>query len=80
MQNRWNSFACGMNETVILDAARRIVSLGFKDLGYEYIVMDDCWSASRNASGYLIPDPQKFPKGVKDAADKIHALGMNIGI
>lgn len=69
-----------MNETVILQAAEKIVSLGFKDLGYEYVVMDDCWSAGRNSSGYLIPDPQKFPNGVADVADKIHAMGLKLGI
>jgi alpha-galactosidase len=69
-----------MNETVILEAARRIVSLGFKDLGYEYVVMDDCWSAGRNATGYLVPDPQKFPNGIADVADKIHAMGLKLGI
>lgn len=69
-----------MNATVILESARRIVSLGFKDLGYEYVVMDDCWSGGRNASGYLVPDPIKFPNGVKDVADKIHAMGLKIGI
>jgi alpha-galactosidase len=69
-----------MNEKVILDAAEKIVSLGFRDLGYDYVVLDDCWSAGRNASGYLIPDPVKFPNGIKDVADKIHDMGMKIGI
>ena len=80
MQNTWNSFACSMNETVLLDAAKRIVDLGFKDLGYNYVVMDDCWSAGRNSSGYLVPDSQKFPNGIADVADKIHGLGLKIGI
>ncbi|KAJ5663144.1 Alpha-galactosidase [Penicillium longicatenatum] len=78
--NTWNSFACDMNETVVLQAAEKIVSLGFKDLGYHYVVMDDCWSAGRNSSGYLIPDPDKFPNGVADLADKIHAMGLKLGI
>lgn len=69
-----------MNETVILDSARRIVSLGFKDLGYEYVVMDDCWSAGRNESGYLIANPKKFPTGMKALANKIHEMGLKIGI
>ncbi|CAL5869034.1 uncharacterized protein PFLUO_LOCUS3262 [Penicillium psychrofluorescens] len=78
--NTWNSFACSMNESVILEAAERIVSLGFKDLGYDYVVLDDCWSAGRNATGYLVPDAQKFPKGIADVADKIHSMGLKIGI
>ncbi|KAL1984927.1 hypothetical protein VTN96DRAFT_8586 [Rasamsonia emersonii] len=78
--NTWNSFGCSLNETVILDAAEKLVSLGFKDLGYEYVVLDDCWSAGRNASGYLVPDPAKFPNGIDGLAEKIHALGLKIGI
>ncbi|KAJ5166179.1 Alpha-galactosidase [Penicillium canariense] len=78
--NTWNSFACSMNETVILDAAERIVELGFKDLGYNYVVLDDCWSAGRNSSGYLVPDKQKFPNGIADVANKIHDMGLKIGI
>lgn len=79
-QNTWNSFACDINETVVLDAARRIVDLGFKDLGYEYVVMDDCWSAGRNSSGYLVPDKKKFPNGIAHVAEKIHEMGLKVGI
>ncbi|KAJ5197078.1 hypothetical protein N7449_007557 [Penicillium cf. viridicatum] len=78
--NTWNSFACDMNETVILDAAEKIVSQGFRDLGYEYVVLDDCWSAGRNSSGYLIPDKEKFPNGIATLAKKIHDMGLKIGI
>ncbi|KAH8695022.1 alpha-galactosidase/alpha-n-acetylgalactosaminidase [Talaromyces proteolyticus] len=78
--NTWNSFACSLNETVILNAAQRIVDLGFKDLGYEYIVLDDCWSAGRNSSGYLIANATKFPSGIDGLASKIHALGLKVGI
>ena len=79
-QNSWNSFACNVNETVILDAAQQIVDLGFKDLGYEYVVLDDCWSSGRNSSGYLVPDETKFPNGIAHVADKIHELGLKFGI
>ncbi|OJJ85203.1 glycoside hydrolase family 27 protein [Aspergillus glaucus CBS 516.65] len=69
-----------MNETVIFDAARRIVDLGSKDLGYKYVVMDDCWSAGRNSSGYLVHDKKKFPNGIAHVAEKIHELGLKVGI
>lgn len=65
---------------MIYAAAQKIVELGFKDLGYEYVVMDDCWSDGRNASGYLVPNKEKFPEGIDGLADKIHALGLKIGI
>jgi alpha-galactosidase len=65
---------------VIYQAAEKLVNLGFKDLGFEYVIMDDCWSAGRNESGYLIPNAEKFPEGIDGLAEKIHALGLKIGI
>jgi alpha-galactosidase len=59
-----------------------IVDYGLKDLGYHYVILDDCWSVGRNASdnNALIPDPQKFPNGIKAVADSIHALGLGFGM
>ena len=47
------------------------------------ITVDDCWSvkSGRNkTTGEIIPDLVKFPDGIKGTADKIHALGLKIGI
>jgi alpha-galactosidase len=35
--NSWNAFGCNVNASAILTAANDIVSLGLKDLGYEYV-------------------------------------------
>ena len=41
-----------------------------KDKGYEYVVIDDCWSLKqRDENGRLVPDPEKFPHGMKAVAD-----------
>ncbi|KAF7789875.1 hypothetical protein EIP86_000823 [Pleurotus ostreatoroseus] len=42
--------------------------------------MDDCWHApSRDpTTGAPVADPNKFPNGVKDLSDKIHALGLKV--
>ncbi|KAJ9316576.1 hypothetical protein DTO271D3_3083 [Paecilomyces variotii] len=81
--NSWNAFNCDINEEKIITAANEIVNLGLKDLGYEYVNIDDCWSVKnqRNkTTGRIIPDPEKFPDGISGLADKIHALGLKIGI
>jgi len=52
--NNWNAFHCDVNESLLLSTAHQMVDLGLRDLGYNYIVMDDCWSIGRNSSGYLI--------------------------
>jgi alpha-galactosidase len=80
--NSWNMFGSAVHETVIREIADAIVSSGLKDCGYEYIVIDDCWSqkGGRDRNGDLVPDPYKFPSGIKALADYMHDLGFKIGI
>lgn len=42
----------------------------------------DCWSLTNRHPGTneLVPDPYKFPRGIKALAHDIHALGLKIGI
>jgi len=52
--------------------ADRMASDGFREAGYEYVIMDDCWLAkTRAANGRLQPDPQRFPSGIKALADYV---------
>ncbi|KAG6902744.1 hypothetical protein C0995_011892 [Termitomyces sp. Mi166 len=71
-----------INEVKILAAASQIVSLGLKDVGYEYVNIDDCWASMTRDSttGRMVPDPNKFPNGIASLATKIHAVGLKIGI
>ena len=58
-----------------------MVKSGLKDAGYEYVVIDDCWSLKeRDKDGKLVADPEKFPHGMKWLADKIHAMGLKFGM
>jgi alpha-galactosidase len=64
-----------------LDTAQRFINLGLKDVGYTYVNIDDCWSSkSRNSSGALVPDPSKWPNGIKAVTDQIHNLGLKFGM
>lgn len=79
--NSWNTFTWDINEELIRDVADLFVSEGYKDAGYEYIVIDDCWSLKeRDSKGNLVPDPEKFPSGMKALADYIHSKGLKFGI
>jgi alpha-galactosidase len=52
-----------------------------KDLGYEYINLDDCWAdTSRDAEGRLQPQPKQFPSGMAALADYVHNLGLKLGL
>ncbi|KAL8282824.1 hypothetical protein RB600_006006 [Gaeumannomyces tritici] len=80
--NSWNVAQCNSaTAKYALDTANLFVSLGLKDLGYEYVNIDDCWSTmNRNGSGYLVADPNKWPQGVKPVVDKIHSMGLKFGL
>jgi alpha-galactosidase len=78
--NSWNTFACNVDEVLIREAADAIVTSGMKDAGYQYVVIDDCWHGKRDSLGFIHPDPQRFPSGMKALADYIHSKGLKFGI
>ncbi|MFH1196210.1 MAG: glycoside hydrolase family 27 protein [bacterium] len=78
--NSWNNFACNVDEKLIRETADAIVSSGMKDAGYVYVNIDDCWHGQRDSLGFIHPDPERFPSGMKALADYIHSLGLKLGI
>jgi alpha-galactosidase len=78
--NSWNKFACNVNEKVVRDMADVIVANGMKGAGYEYVVIDDCWHGTRDASGFITEDRTRFPLGLKALGDYIHSKGLKFGI
>ncbi|QOS76902.1 glycoside hydrolase family 27 protein [Paenibacillus sp. JNUCC31] len=79
--NSWNTFTWDINEQLIRDVADVFVSEGYLAAGYEYIVIDDCWSLKeRDASGNLVADPEKFPSGMRALADYVHGKGLKFGM
>lgn len=49
-----------------------LISEGYAAAGYEYINVDDCWlEKERNIHGQLVPDRQRFPRGMKSLADYV---------
>ncbi|KIV99752.1 uncharacterized protein PV09_08672 [Verruconis gallopava] len=80
--NSWNAYHCQINEDHFLNAAKLMVELGLTKVGYEYVNIDDCWSEkSRDPITHrLNPDLSKFPDGIHGTAEKIHSLGLKIGI
>jgi alpha-galactosidase len=79
--NDWNAFGCDVSEQLIKQTADFFVSSGMKAAGYEYVNIDDCWMThERDAQGRLVPDPVKFPDGIKGTADYVHSKGLKLGI
>jgi alpha-galactosidase len=78
--NSWNKFGCDVSEKLIMETADAFVESGFKDAGYEYIVIDDCWQIARDADGKIVVDSTRFPSGIKKLADYVHSKGLKFGI
>src|SRR5947208_94202 len=70
--NSWNNFGCNVSEKLIRDVADAMVSSGMRDAGYRYVNVDDCWHGARDSSGFIHPDPTRFPSGMKALADYVH--------
>ncbi|XP_006633099.2 alpha-galactosidase A isoform X1 [Lepisosteus oculatus] len=87
----WERFVCNVDcgsdpencisEKLFMQMADVMVEEGWKEAGYEYVCIDDCWLApSRDAQGRLQPDPKRFPSGIKQLARYIHSKGLKLGI
>ncbi|XP_037531635.1 alpha-galactosidase A [Nematolebias whitei] len=87
----WERFMCNtdcdndpdncISERLYMQMADVMVKEGWKEAGYEYVCIDDCWpSHQRDAEGRLQADPQRFPGGIKKLADYVHSKGLKLGI
>ncbi len=80
--NTWNTFAENISEDVIIETADKMVETGLLKAGYEYLVIDDCWSEKERdpKTGKIVPDKEKFPHGMKYVSDYVHSKGLKFGM
>lgn len=78
--NNWNSLGCDVSEQLLLDTSNNLVSLGLRDVGYNYVVLDDCWSDGRDENRKIRVDMERFPHGMKWVADQIHNQNLLYGM
>ena len=79
--NSWNTFTDKISEDLIKETVDAMKDQGFLEAGYEYVVMDDCWSLKeRDDAGRLVADPEKFPHGIKALSDYVHDKGFKFGM
>ena len=76
----WNLFQGDISDKLIRETADAMVEEGFADAGYKYIFIDDLWQGGRDRKNNIIPDPEKFPNGIKALADYVHSKGLKLGI
>ena len=79
--NSWNTFGEKIDEKLIFQIADRMADEGYREAGYQYLIIDDCWALKeRDEQGLLVPDPKKFPHGMKAVADYVHGKGLKFGM
>ncbi|XP_026481041.1 alpha-N-acetylgalactosaminidase-like [Ctenocephalides felis] len=87
----WQRFRCNIDcendpdncisENLIKKMADKMASEGYLEAGYQYIVIDDCWSEKqREPNGELLADKKRFPSGMGNLSDYVHSLGLKFGI
>uniref|UniRef100_A0A1A7XLL9 Alpha-galactosidase n=2 Tax=Iconisemion striatum TaxID=60296 RepID=A0A1A7XLL9_9TELE len=70
-----------ISENLFIDMADRLFEDGWKELGYVYVNIDDCWSLKiRDKQGRLQPDPKRFPGGIPKLSHYMHDRGLKLGI
>ncbi len=80
--NTWNTFGPRIDESLIRESADAMVDQGLLAAGYQYLVIDDCWSEYlRDPETHrLVPSREKFPSGMKAVADYVHGKGLKFGM
>jgi len=79
--NSWNTIGPEINEETVMKIADIMAEQGYKEAGYEYVIIDDCWLLrERDENGKLVPDPEKFPHGMKYVSDYVHSKGLKFGM
>lgn len=64
---------CAISEWLFRNATDLIVEGGYKEAGYEYVIIDDCWMEWERDPNTkeLVPDRKRFPSGMKALADYV---------
>lgn len=88
----WERFTCQtdcaryphtcISSTLFEAMAERLVEDGYLAAGYNYVNIDDCWSERERQAhtNRLQADFARFPDGIRPLADKLHAMGLKLGI
>ncbi|KAF5271102.1 hypothetical protein FQA39_LY08240 [Lamprigera yunnana] len=70
-----------ISDKLFRQIADLMVSEGYLEAGYDYLIIDDCWLENdRDENNRLKPDRERFPYGMKNLSDYIHSKGLKFGL
>jgi alpha-galactosidase len=79
--NTWYDCYTSVYGYCITNIANQFISWGLRDAGWVWIGIDDGWHTGRDATTHrLVPDPGKYPQGMRALTDGIHSMGFKIGL
>jgi alpha-galactosidase len=83
----WNSWctdvACTKDycdEQLVHQQIDAIVREGLREIGWQYITLDDCWGGQRLANGTYHWDEQRFPSGIPHLVKYAHSQNLLLGL
>lgn len=79
--NSWNCWRDKVTQVNVEQSAQAMYDKGLVNYGWSYINIDDGWQGNYRGGEYnaIMPDAHKFPD-IAAMCDKIHSLGMKVGI
>ncbi|MFR9660583.1 MAG: putative Ig domain-containing protein [Rikenellaceae bacterium] len=77
----WIATKKTVSAAAVMRNANQLVELGLKNLGYEYVNIDDYWQGTERGGKYnaIQPNPKTFPN-IEALSNQIHSMGLKFGI
>lgn len=78
--NSWMAVGWSISDAIVREVAATLESTGLAAAGYTGVFSDDGWSAHRGPDGRIVPDPARWPYGLNNVTDFLHARGLTFGL
>jgi alpha-galactosidase len=80
----WDSyftFGARFSESSVLREASRLISLGLRSRGYNYVWLDSgWWQGARARDGQIVVNHAQWPHGMAWLTQTLHAAGLRVGL
>lgn len=64
------------SEIAIEDTARLLVDEKYSQVGYKYIILDDCWQSFTRDAYWKLQPHRHFPKGIRALAQYVKDFSL----
>jgi alpha-galactosidase len=70
------------HQTEIKSVATALTASGLQKIGFSLLALDDCWQSTTRdpVTQRMQPDPERFPLGMLELVQWLHARGFTMGI